>query len=293
MSGTRPSSLPSRPTLLTAGLATLPTQHSQAYNAPQVHCLLDSNSPDALEELLQQVGLSSDNLLATPELTPQVSNANRSLPCRPLPQLWEFQPSEPKRHKRGRPNAPRQKNGQFKSQCSPSMEKTLTAMPTIPTTSEHNAIISMTFHSSPYENLPSYVNLSSVMNTNSSFTTPAVVTTISPYANVPPVISSSCSTTYSVSNTYSSSNTLIPTPLTFAFPSSKQIACDIITLLVQFSPQSSSNTLPLIVLENMLHKYYKPSLVSHIELLLLATPNQTYITFETIVRSCISFLGIN
>ena len=58
MSATRPSPLPSRPTLQTAGLATLPTQHSQAYNAPQVHCLLDSNSPDALEELLQQVGLS-------------------------------------------------------------------------------------------------------------------------------------------------------------------------------------------------------------------------------------------
>ena len=174
------------------------------------------------------------------------------------------------------------------------MEKTLTAMPTIPTTSEHNAIFSMTFHSSPYENLPSYVNLSSVMNTNSSFITPsAVCTTISPYANVPPVISSSCSTTYSVSNTYYCSNSLVPTPLTFAFPSSEQIACDIITFLVQSSPQSSSNTLPLIVLENMLHKYYKVSLVYHIESLLRVTPNRTYITFETIVRSCISFLKIN
>ena len=150
MSATRPSLLSSRPTLQTACLATLPTQHSQAYNAPQVHCLLDSNSPDALEELLQQVGLSSVNLLTTPEVTPQVSNANRSLPCRPPPQPWEpFQPSEQKRNKRGRPNAPRQENGRFKSQCSSSTEKTLTAMPTVPTTSEINPTFQMTFHSSP------------------------------------------------------------------------------------------------------------------------------------------------
>ena len=140
MSATRPSLLPSRPTLQTAGLATLPTQNSQAYNAPQVHCLLDSNSPDALEELLQQVGLSSDNLLATPEVTPQVSNANRSLPCRPPPQPWEpFPPREPKRNKRGRPNAFRQENGRFKSQCASSTKKTLIAMPTFPTTSKINS----------------------------------------------------------------------------------------------------------------------------------------------------------
>ena len=136
MSATRPSLLASPPTLQTACLATLPTQHSQAYNAPQVHCLMDSTSPHALEKLLQQVGESSDNLLATPEGTPQVSNANRSLPCRPPPQTWEpFQPSEPKRNKRGRPNAPRQENGRFKSQCSSSTGKTLTAMPTVSTTS--------------------------------------------------------------------------------------------------------------------------------------------------------------
>ena len=193
-----------------------------------------------------------------------------------------------KRTKSGRPNAPRQENGRFKSQCSPSMEKTLTAMPTIPTASEHNAILSMTFHSSSYENLRSFENLSSVINTNSSFITPStVVTTISPHANVHPVIFSSCNTVYFVSNTYSSSNTLVPTILTIAFFTSEQIACYIISFLIQSSPQSSSNTLPLIVLENMLHKHYKPSLVSHIESLLLATPNRTYITFETIVRSCI------
>ena len=143
------------------------------------------------------------------------------------------------------------------------MEKTLTAMPTIAKISEHNAIFSMTVHSPRYENLPSYKNLSSVMSTNSSSITPsAFVTTILPYANVPPVISPSCSIIYSVSNTYSSSNTLVHTPLTFAFPSSEQIACDIITFLVKSSPQYSSNTFPLIVLNNMLHKHYKPSLMS-------------------------------
>ena len=288
MTSTRPNALQNRPTLQTANFATLSTQQSQVYNEPQAHCSLDSNTADALEELLQQVGLSSDNLPATPEMTPQVQNANRSLPSRPPPQPWEFQPSKPKRNTRGKPNAPRQENGRFKSQCLPSMEKTLTATATIPTTSEHNATLTMTFHSSPYENLPLYENLSSVMNNTSSFITPsAVVTTVSPYVNVPPVISSSSSTTYT------SSNTLVPTYSTFAFLIYEQIACDIITFLVQSSPQSSANTLPLIVLENMLHKHYKPSLVSHIDSLLLATPDRTYITFETLVRSCISFLGIN
>ena len=231
MSMTRTSPLPSRPTLPMASSSTLHTQCLQVYKTPQAPCLLDSSSANALEQLLQEIGLSSDNLLATPEVTPQISNANRSLPSCPQPQPWEFQPSEPKRNKRGRPNAPRQEKGRFKSQCSPSMEKTLTTMPTFPTTSDHNASLTMTLHSSPYENLPSYENLSSVMNTNSTFITPsAVVTTVSPYVNVPPVISSSCS--LSSSNTYSSSNTLIPTPSTFAFPSSEQIACDIITFLV-------------------------------------------------------------
>ena len=167
-------------------------------------------------------------------------------------------------------------------------------MPTIPTSSEHNAILSMTFHSSPYQNLPSYENLSFVMNTNFSFITPfAFVMTISLYGNFPFVIFSLCSTIYSVSNTYSTSNTLVPTPLTFAFNSSEQIASDNIIFLVYSSLQSSFNTLPLIVLENMLQKHYKLLFVSLIESLLLVTPNRTNITFETIVHSCISFLGIN
>ena len=180
MSATRPSPLPSRPTLQTAGLATLPTQHSQVYIAPKVHCLLDSNSPDALEQLLQQVGLSSDNLLATPEVTPQVSNANRSLPCRPSSEPWEpFQLSEPKRNNRGRPNAPIQENGRFKTQFSSSTEKT-SATPIVSTTCEINPPLPMTFYSSPYDNLPPYENV-------------LPVTTVSFYFNVPPVIISSSS----------------------------------------------------------------------------------------------------
>ena len=115
MSATLPSTLPSRLTLQTASLTTMTAQHSQAYNAPVVPCLLDSNSPDALDKLLQQVGLSSDNLLVTPEVTPQVSNANRSMQCRPPLQPWEFQPSEPMRNRRGRPSAPRQKRSVQKS----------------------------------------------------------------------------------------------------------------------------------------------------------------------------------
>ena len=114
-------------------------------------------------------------------------------------------------------------------------------MPTVPTTSEINPTFQVTFHSSPYDNLPSYENVL------------PVTTTASPHLNVPPVIifSSSC--------TYSNSDTLIPTPLTFVFALSDQIASDIILFLIQASPQSSSNSLQLIVLENMLHKHYKSS----------------------------------
>ena len=236
MSGTQLSPLSSRATLQTVCIATLSTQHLQAYNAPQVHCLLNSTIPDALEELLQQVGLSSDNLLATPEVTPQDSNANRLLPCRPPPQPWKpFQPIEPKRNKRGRPNAPRQENGRFKNKCSSSTEKTFTAMPTISTTNEINPTFQMTFHFSLYDKLPPYENVL------------PVTTTASPYLNVPPVIISSSSCTYS------NSDTLIPTPSTYVFPLFDQIAFDIISFLIQASPKSSSNSVQLNVLENMLH----------------------------------------
>ena len=216
MSMIRPSPLPSRPTLQMAGVTKFPTKHSQVYNAHQVHCLLDSNSPDALEKLLQHVGLSLDNLLATPEVTPRVSNANWSLPCRPLPKLWEpFQPSEAKQNKRKRPNAPRQENNRFNNQCSSSRDKTLTATPTVPTTNEINPTFPMTFHSSPYDNLPPYENVL------------LVTTTVSPYPNVPPVI------IFSSSFTYSNSDTLIPTLSIFVFPIFDQIACDIISFLIQ------------------------------------------------------------
>ena len=73
-------------TLPMGSSATLRTQYSLVQNTYQALCLLDSNSEDALEQLLQKVGLSSDNLLATFEVTPQMSNANRPLPCRPPPQ---------------------------------------------------------------------------------------------------------------------------------------------------------------------------------------------------------------
>ena len=219
------------------------------------------------------MGLSSDNLLATPEVTPQVSNANRSLPCRPPPEPWEpFQTIEPKRNKFGRPNAPRKKNGQFKSQCSPSIEKTLTATPTVLTTSEINPNFSMTVHSSLYDNLPPYDNL-------------LPVTTVTPYVNVPPVIISSSSCTYS------GNDTLVPTPSTFVFSSSDQIACNIISFLIQASPQSSSNSLQLIVLEYMLQKHYKPSIVSHIYLMLFVNPNRNYIRINRSELSCISLIN--
>ena len=65
------------------------------------------------------------------------------------------------------------------------------------------------------------------------------------------------------SNSYS--NILLPTLSNFEFPSSEQIASDIIHFLVQASPHTIPNKLQLVVLENMLIKRYKQSLISHID----------------------------
>ena len=81
-----------------------------------------------------------------------------------------------------------------------------------------------------------------------------------------------------------------PTPLNFVFTSSEQFASDIIHFLVQASPHTLPNNLQLVVFENMLIKHYKQSLISHINLLLLAFPNSNYTTFETIICSCIAHI---
>ena len=90
-------------------------------------------------------------------------------------------------------------------------------------------------------------------------------------------------------NSDSDSNTLLPTAYTsnFVFPSSENIASDIIHFFVQASPHTSPNKLQLFVLD-MLNKHYKQSIISHIDLLLLAFPNRNYTTFESIICSCIT-----
>ena len=91
----------------------------------------------------------------------------------------------------------------------------------------------------------------------------------------------------------SDSNTLIPTAYNsnFVFLSFENIASDIIHLFVQASPHTSPNRLQLFVLENVLNKHYKQSIISQIDLLLLAFPNRNYTTFESIIRSCITTFG--
>ena len=108
------------------------------------------------------------------------------------------------------------------------------------------------------------------------------------YVNMPPMISLS-STTYS----YSYKDTLLPTLSNFVFLSSEQIASDLIHFLLQGSPHISPNNLQSIVLENVINKHYKQSLISDIDLLLIAFPNRNYTTFETIIRCCIAHLGVS
>lgn len=267
-----------QPTPQMASSATLSTPVSQPFETLPAPFSTDLNSADALEELLQQVGLSSDNLLETP-----AAYENRPLPARPPPEPLEaLQSSGPKRNKRGRPNAPRHPNGTFQSLSSPSTEKTST----VPTTSEQDSSLKMKIR------VPSYANLPPVFSSDTT------------YENLPTVIASSSSTTsYSViasNNSSTYSDTLTPSTLLqpnsscFEFPSSEKLASDLVAFLVQISPQPhSASTLHLLCLENMLRNHFYPSLVSHINSLYRTYPNRNYITFEFIIRNSLSYLGIN
>ena len=166
------------------------------------------------------------------------------MPSRLPPKHWEpFQQTEAKRNKRERGNAS-------------SIENASTEVPTAPKTSENSAILRLSL----YENLPfimdptsSFINASLINNTV-SLSPPYIISTNQEYVNLPHVKYSN-STTYS----YSYSNTLLPTPTNFVFPSSEQIASDIINFIVHASPHTSPNNLQLFVLENMLNKYNKQS----------------------------------
>ena len=168
------------------------------------------------------------------------------------------------------------------------MEKISPAIPTLPNRSENSADTRLT----TYENLPPimdptspFINAFSINNTV-LLSRPSLISTYQPYVNLPP-FKYSINTIYS----YSNSNTFFHTHLNFIFPSSDQIASDIIHFFVQASPHTSPYNLQFVVFENMFIKHYKPSLISHINLLLLAFPNRNYTTFETTIRSCIAHIG--
>ena len=249
--------------------ATQFTPDSQPYETLPALYSTDLNSAAALEELLQQVGLSSENLLETP-----AASEHRPLPARPPPAPLEaLLPSEPKRNKRGRLNAPRQPNGQYRSVSSTEMT------PTVPTTSEQDTSLKMKIRVSTYAN------------------SPAEFSSDPSYVNLPNVIMSSSASNSSTS-TYSDTlipSTLLPTtPSCFEFPSSYKRASDLISFLVQVSPQPlSASRIHLLVLENMLRKQFYPILVTHIDSLYRTYPNRNYITYEFIIRNCLSHLGFN
>ena len=67
-----------------------------------------------------------------------------------------------------------------------------------------------------------------------------------PYVNLPLVIYSN-----SINYSYSYSDKFLSSPVHFVFPSSNQIASDIIHSFVQASPHTSPNNLQLVVYENM------------------------------------------
>ena len=120
------------------------------------------------------------------------------------------------------------------------------------------------------------------INNTVSLSIPSLISINQLYVNIPIVILSNCTNYY-----YFYNDTFLPSFVHFVFPSSDQIASDIIHFNVQASPHTSPNNLQLVVLENMLNKHFKQILISHIDLLLLAFPNRDDTSFESIIRSCI------
>ena len=203
-------------------------------------------------------------------------NANRPLPSRPLPERWEpFQPTEIKLNNRERMNTP-------------FAENTSTALPTVPTNCEDI----QNYDLSTYENVISIQNATlpyideDLHNYTNSLTPPSNISTKQSYVNIPPIIDSS-----SIDCSYFYSKTLLTAHSNFEFPSSEQIATDILHFLIEASPHTSANRVQFCVLENMLNKHYKQFIISHIDELLLAIPLRNYKTFELIVRSGIAHIG--
>ena len=202
--------------------------------------------------------------------------ANRPLPSRPLPKRLEpFQPTEVKQNKRERMNTP-------------SSENTSIAMPTVPKICEDI----QNHELSTYENVPSIQNATlpyideDMHNYTISLTLPSNISTKKSYVNIPPILNSS-----SIDYSYFYSKTLLTAHSNFEFPSSEQIATDILYFLIEASPHTSSNRIQFCVLENMLNKHYKQFIISHIDELLLAIPLCNYKTFELIICSCIAHIG--
>ena len=188
------------------------------------------------------------------ELKPLEPNSNRPLPIRSAPERWEnVQTTEAEQNKRKRMNAP-------------SITEASSAILHV---FEKNKI-SADFQLMTYENLPPIMDPTSpFINAYPINNTVLLLTPLSsinqPYVNFPLVIYSN-----SINYSYSYSDTVIPSPVHFGFPLSDQIASDIINVFVQASPHTSPNNLQLGVLENMLNKHFKQTLISHIDSLLLA-----------------------
>ena len=168
-------------------------------------------------------------------------NANRPLPSSHVFKRWEpFQPTEVKLNNRERMNTPSAKN-------------TSTALPTIPKICEDIQNHKL----STYENVPSIQNATlpyideDLHNYTISLTLPSNISTKQSYVNIPAIINSS-----SIDYSYFYSKTLLTAHSDFEFPSSKQIATDILHFLIEASPHTSSNRIQIFVLQtiyNFLH----------------------------------------
>ena len=204
------------------------------------------------------------------------SNSNRPLPSRPPPESWEnVHTTKTKRNRRKKINEP-------------SIKETSSAIPTLLEKKNNRADFQLT----KYENLPPIMDPTSPfinafpINNTVSLTTP-LSSINQPYVNLRLVIYSN-----SINYSYSYSDTFLPLPEHFVFPTSNQIASDIIHVFVHASPHTSPNNLQLVVLENMLNKHFKQTLISHIDSFLLAFPNRNYTTFKSVIRSCIAHFGL-
>ena len=244
-------------TLRMGGLATLSMPVSLASSEAQTTCSLDWAAEwDAMIKATPPM----DNLL-------QTHDEERSIPPRPPPEPVKTSDPVPQpKRSRGRKNPERLSNGRFQKTNPPASSST-----TLTTCFDNHPPLVMKIKPSEYMNLPpdTYVSHFDTVSASSS-SAMSVEPTLHDYS-------------------YPSFDKLP----TFHFPSSEQIATDVLdAAFYKLMPILSQSLLDEYeVRKSLFHKYHKPLLVSHIDACLAKGAPRSYKTLDQLVSACYRILN--